>query len=304
MAQLAPWAAQQGRQSSPSPGFHLPSDVSDSGDDDNTPLPFPAALPRSDFLVPDFQPAAYLSALPHRHQTLEDLRSDLRDRSSTISAELLELVNSNYTAFLSLGSELKGGEEKTESVKVSLLGFRRAVEEVKTKVAQRRDETSDLNNELREVRLNIENGRKMLELSDRLSALEEMLSVDSLPEDAKREWDSESDQDDYEDSADGSGSEGHSEGLMGSSPARLFQSARDCHEIVVLRNQLDAQQPFVIKIDARVTKCRNTLLLDLGTAMKEALKAGDKGKDRVLKYLAIFRLLDAERDAVKLLRGK
>ncbi|TVY76555.1 hypothetical protein Focb16_v006520 [Fusarium oxysporum f. sp. cubense] len=105
--------------------------------DEDAPLPFPEALPRADFLAQDFQPAAYLSALPHRHQTLEDLRSDLRDRSAAISSELLELVNSNYTAFLSLGSELRGGDDKVEDVKVSLLGFRRAVEEVKTKLLRR-----------------------------------------------------------------------------------------------------------------------------------------------------------------------
>src|SRR5690348_6722364 len=81
------------------------SDLDDDDDDDpNSPLPFPAALARSDFLAPTFDAAAYLSALhtggpASRHQTLEDLRAELRDRSAAISAELLELVNANYTAF-------------------------------------------------------------------------------------------------------------------------------------------------------------------------------------------------------------
>lgn len=89
--------------------FNLASSSSSDSDNDDAPLPFPVALPRADFLAKDFRPAEYLSALPHRHQTLEDLRAELRERSAAISAELLELVNGNYTAFLSLGNELKGG---------------------------------------------------------------------------------------------------------------------------------------------------------------------------------------------------
>ncbi|KAF5578107.1 conserved oligomeric golgi complex subunit 2 [Fusarium pseudoanthophilum] len=256
--------------------------------DEDAPLPFPEALPRADFLAPDFQPAAYLSALPHRHQTLEDLRSDLRDRSAAISSELLELVNSNYTAFLSLGSELRGGDDKVEDVKVSLLGFRRAVEEVKTKVTERKEETNALNGELRGVRSAIEKGRKMIELSERLSSLEERLSLDSLPN--NEDWDEESEEEDEDDN-------------YGSSPTRLLVSAQECSRITKLLESLDPNAPFVIKMEERLTRCRNTLLLDLDNALKEAKKAGLKGQDRVLKCLAIYRVLDAQSEAVKALRG-
>ncbi|POR31052.1 Conserved oligomeric Golgi complex subunit 2 [Tolypocladium paradoxum] len=294
---MAHFASHQRPTSSTSAVFNLPS--SDSSDtDDDAPLPFPAALPRSDFLKPDFQPAAYLSALPHRHQTLEDLRSDLRDRSSAISAELLELVNSNYTAFLSLGSELRGGDEKVGDVKVALLGFRRAVDEVKTKVVKRREETQALSNQLRDVRSSIEQGRKMIELSDRLSALEERLAVDSLPADSEQEWDSDQG-DENEDDEDE-----HTEGLLGSPPAKLLQSARDCSQITTLAGSLDQTQPFVVKMEARLMSCRNTLLLDLGNALKEARGAGSRGHGRVLRYLEIYRVLEAQEDAVKALRNK
>ncbi|KAH7177358.1 oligomeric golgi complex component, COG2-domain-containing protein [Fusarium sp. MPI-SDFR-AT-0072] len=256
--------------------------------DEDAPLPFPEALPRTDFLAQNFQPAAYLSALPHRHQTLEDLRSDLRDRSAAISSELLELVNSNYTAFLSLGSELRGGDDKVEDVKVSLLGFRRAVEEVKTKVTERKEETNALNGELRGVRSAIEKGRKMIELSERLASLEERLSLDSLLN--NEDWDEESEEEDEDDN-------------YGSSPTRLLASAQECSRITKLLESLDPDAPFVIKMEERLTRCRNTLLLDLGNALKEAKKAGVKGQDRVLKCLAIYRVLDAQSEAVKALRG-
>ncbi|KAM0398867.1 hypothetical protein ACHAPZ_006758 [Fusarium culmorum] len=268
--------------------FTLSSSDSSSSVDDDAPLPFPKALPRADFLAEDFQPAAYLSALPHRHQTLEDLRSDLRDRSAAISSELLELVNSNYTAFLSLGSELRGGDDKVENAKVSLLGFRRAVEEVKTKVTERREETDTLNGELRGVRSAIEKGRKMIELSERLASLEERLSLDSLP--ADDDWDEDSEDEGEDDN-------------YGSSAAKLLTSAQECSRITKLLEPMDPDTPYVIKMEERLTRCRNTLLLDLGNALKEAKKAGVKGQDRVLKCLAIYRVLGAQSEAVKALRG-
>ena len=290
--------------------FTLSSSSSSSpsdDEDDNIPLPFPAALPRSDFLAADFQPAEYLSALPNRHQTLEDLRSDLRDRSDTISAELLELVNSNYTAFLSLGDELRGGDEKTETVKVALLGFQRAIDEVKGKVTGRKEEMVKLGGELREVREEVEKGRSMLEVSQRLTALEERLAVDSLQNQAddKNDWSlSDEDEDGEEEEQDGDEKTSASHtAWIGSSPAKLIMSAKQCKQIELLKERLDEGHPFVIKLSERLARCRHTLLLDLGTALREAKLAGPNGKDRVWRYLKIYRLLDAQDEAVKALRG-
>ncbi|KAK3185672.1 hypothetical protein K4F52_005537 [Lecanicillium sp. MT-2017a] len=283
------------RQPSSSSAFNFAS--SDSSDlEDDTPLPFPAALPRSDFLAPDFNPAEYLSALPHRHQTLEDLRSDLRDRSAAISAELLELVNSNSNAFLSLGTDLRGGGDKVEDVKVALLGFRRAVEEVKAKVSAKSAESELLTDELRNVRSDIEVGRKMIEASERMASLEETLALDSLPSkagDLDLNTDDEADEEEEE-----------SDGLIGSPPAKLLASARDYRQIETLLSSLDRDIPLVVKLEARLTKCRNTLLLDLHNALKESRKAGAKGQERTLKYLAIFRMLDAQGEAIKALKSK
>ncbi|GJC87722.1 hypothetical protein ColLi_10560 [Colletotrichum liriopes] len=261
--------------------FHLPSSSSSSAggdyDDDDAPLPFPAALPRSDFLAPDFHPANYLSALPHRHQTLDDLKAELRDRSAAISAELLELVNGNYTAFLSLGNELRGGDERVENVHVAMLGFRRAVEEIKGRVRTRGEEVQGLSGELREVRKGIEAGRKMLELDERVAALEERLALASLP--GKASQDEEDDDWDTDDRTE----EDEEENDAGDAIGREVQ--------------------FVVKTEARMTRCRNTILLDLGTAMKEARKAGSKGQARVVRYLGLYGLLDAQAEAIKALKS-
>ncbi|KAJ9130992.1 hypothetical protein NKR19_g9665, partial [Coniochaeta hoffmannii] len=120
----------------------------DSEPDSDAPLPFPTALPRRDFLAPDFDAATYLSDLhaggpsAARHQSLSDLRTELRERSAAISAELLELVNGHYASFLGLGDELRGGGERVGDVRVALLGFRRQVEEVRRAVGERRGEVA------------------------------------------------------------------------------------------------------------------------------------------------------------------
>ncbi|EHK97347.1 putative Conserved oligomeric Golgi complex subunit 2 [Glarea lozoyensis 74030] len=149
-----------------------------SDDEDN--LPYPEALPRSDFLIPNFDAPTYLSTLSNRHQTLEDLRTDLRERSQALSKELLDLVNTNYEQFLSLGSDLLGGEEKVEDVRVGLLGFKRGVEEVKGRVGERRVEVEGLLKEKRGVSGEIAAGRRLLEVDARLEELEERLMVSSL----------------------------------------------------------------------------------------------------------------------------
>lgn len=297
MANLVASPSSRRPPSSTSAVFSLPSSDSSDAGDDNTPLPFPAALPRSDFLVRGFQPVAYLSALPHRHQTLEDLRSDLRERSAAISAELLELVNSNYTAFLSLGNELRGGDDKVEDVKVSLLGFRRAVDEVKGKVSKRQDETQTLNDELHDVRSSIEQGRNMIEISERLSSLEERLALESMPAgNGGVDWDlDESDVDDEE--------EDEAHGRLGNAPTKLAASAREWSGITTMTADLDQNHPFVIRLEERLTRSRNTLLLDLGHALKEARAAGGQGQDNVMLYLGIYRTLDAQDEAVRVLRG-
>ncbi|KAI1469628.1 oligomeric golgi complex component, COG2-domain-containing protein [Daldinia caldariorum] len=271
--------------------FALVSSSESSDNEDDAPLPFPTALPRSDFLAPDFDPAEYLSSLANRHQTLEDLRSDLRERSAAISTELLELVNANYTSFLSLGDELKGGEEKVEDVRVALLGFRRAVEEIKGRVRERGTEVASLNRDLSGVRSEIETGRKMLELDERLSVLEGRLAVGSTGPDSD-----DSDEDDGND-------ENELEGAVGNSTAKLTRLANEYTVVDELANDIGRDTPFVRKAEERLTRCRNTILLDLGTALKEATKAGTRGQAKLLKLMGIYSRLDAQLEAVKVLKS-
>lgn len=316
MAQLGLPSASS-RPTSSYSNFNFPSSSSSSSrednDDNNDALPFPAALSRRDFLAPDFDPAAYLSALhtggpASRHQTLEDLRAELRERSNAISAELLELVNSNYTAFLSLGDELKGGEERVEDVRVALLGFSRAVEEVQSRVRERRVEVGALNGELQDVKGAVEVGRQMLELDARVAGLETRLAVGGMGQAKKdtdgdsEDWDNDivgSEDDDGDEEDEDNGIE-----FVGTSPFKLAALAQEYVQVEGLADRIGRNVPLVKKLEDRISRCRTTILLDLSTALRAARKAGGVGQGRVMKLLAIYRLLDAQADAVKVLKEK
>ncbi|RYP07635.1 hypothetical protein DL764_002372 [Monosporascus ibericus] len=300
MTQTTPFPAGR-RARGNSRTFALPSSSSSDTEEDDAPLPFPAALPRSDFLAPTFDAASYLSSLvagAHRHQTLEDLRADLRERSSAIGAELLELVNANYAAFLGLGSGLRGGGDRVEDVRVALLGFRRAVEEVRGRVGERGREVAALNGELAGVRREIETGRKMLELGERLEALEARLAVGGATVGAG--GDEESDEDEEEEDED---EHEHVEGMVGSSAPKLARLARDYVAVDELADAIGRDAPFVRKMEERMMRCRNTILLDLGPALKGARKAGAAGQGKLLKLMGIYALMDAQAEAVKTLKS-
>ncbi|KAK3110225.1 hypothetical protein LTR53_015689, partial [Teratosphaeriaceae sp. CCFEE 6253] len=148
-----------------------------SSDDDEDTLPYPTELPRSAFLVPDFDPQTYLSSLRNRHQTLEDLRADLRQRSQLLNQEMLDLVNGNYEEFLTLGADLRGGEEKVDGVRVGVMGFRREVEGVRKHVGERQEKMGGLMQEKQEVQRDVGVGRALLEVESRIGEMEATLGI-------------------------------------------------------------------------------------------------------------------------------
>jgi hypothetical protein len=280
--------------------FYFGGGSESHSDDDEDNLPYPKALPRSDFLSKDFDAPTYLSTLADRHQTLEDLRTDLRERSHALSQELLDLVNTNYEQFLSLGSDLKGGEEKVEGVRVGLLGFKRGVEDVRAKVRERKDEVETLLLEKKGVGKDIAFGRKLIELDARLEDLEDRLMVSSLGRGANGvEEDTWNDSEDEEDDEDELTADGV---IGGTSTRKLRQLVLDYQHIDYLRQSIGTEHPFVIAQDSRITRVRNTIMLDLNAATKQAAAMGEDGKTPLVKMLNIYREFGAGAEAGKLLR--
>ncbi|MCJ1370023.1 hypothetical protein MMC20_001235 [Loxospora ochrophaea] len=273
------------------------SDSSGSDLEEDT-LPYPKPLTRSAFLVPDFDPTSFLSSLHNRHQTLEDLRSELRTRSQELNKELLDLVNSNYQDFLSLGSSLQGGEEKVEEVRVGLLGFKRDVEGLKEKVDDRRKEVDQLVEEKRRVRKEIQRGRGLLEVDQRLEELEEGLLLKLKGATTRRETDT----DDIEisESEEDSGNEA---AKNSTSISRLQRRVIQFVYTRKLADKIGSDQPFIAKQEERLSRVRNTLLLDIGSAFKQ-ISTNEHARGTTLKILNIYRELGEPDEALRILKDR
>ncbi|KAF2702982.1 hypothetical protein K504DRAFT_539191 [Pleomassaria siparia CBS 279.74] len=277
------------------------TDTDDDEDDDDDNLPYPLPLQRNDFLAPDFSPSTYLSTLHNRHQTLEDLRSELRSRSQLLSKELLDLVNANYADFLGLGRSLKNGDERVEEVRVGLLGFRKEVEIVRGKVEGKVDEVEEALEERRDIRKGIVLGRKLVEFEGRLKVLEDQLMVEMAgkKEGEDEDGDTEDEEDDDEDDEDEDEDE---DGSFGVSIAKLRRHVQQWGLIQEIEKGV-GEHPFIAAQAPRMTKVRNTLLLDLSTALKQARSAGTSGTDRIMKIMLIYANMGESAEAVKVLKS-
>ncbi|KAI9822521.1 MAG: hypothetical protein M1827_000240 [Pycnora praestabilis] len=275
-------------------GSESSSDVSDNEDN----LPYPIPLPRSSFLTLDFSPTTYLSSLRNRHQTLEDLRSELRSRSQLLSKELLDLVNTNYQDFLSLGGSLKGGEEKVEEVRVGLLGFKRDVEGIKRKVEERRKEVEGLMGERACVRREIRLGRALCDFASRLEELEGRLMVDSDTKNGAREYDIERDFLSESDVSDDATGATYETGSASMSSKRLQRLVQNYLLIKHVRIGIGPEHPFIMAQDSRMERLRNTLLLDLGTALKQAKSRDEEDTVALMRVLGIYREMGECREAI------
>lgn len=275
-------------------------------DDDTSGLPFPEPLSRTSFLSPDFNPAAYLSSLTNRHQSLEDLRQELRDLDQLLSRELLDLVNENYQDFLSLGTALQGGEEKVEQVRVGLLAFQRDVQSIRDKVEARQTEVEELLNEKKRLRANANIGHALLDFADRVEELEKRLMIgEQSPQGIPTE--SSDTESDFLESEDEDEDETEDE-ERGENTAPLVSLKRLEHHLqkyvylTRLSSRIGDEHPFLLAQQQRMSKIRSALLLDLKKALEQAKQAGDKRDTKTLAVLRLYKLMGEDTSAVSALK--
>lgn len=279
-----------------------------SSTESDSELPYPAPISRADFLNPDFSAFAYLSTLRNRHQTLEDLRSELRARSSLLSKELLDLVNAEYEDFVLLGTSLAGGEEKLEEVRLGLMGFRRDLEGIRAKVVAEEKEITQLLDERKRVRKEIQLGRDLLALDAALTELEDRLSVDPeskqsrLLGNGQREERLMVEADDYSSEDHDLDTEGEDAGVDGSalSLKKLNHHVTQYQLVKKLAKRVHDEHPFVIALRPRIMQVKNTLLLDLGSVFRQNQRPSP---DHIMALLGLYRQMDEAKEAVHLLKS-
>ena len=284
--------------------------------DSDTPLPFPAPLNRTAFLDPAFNAASYLStATNFRFQSLEDLQSELRELLQNLHRDLLDLVNDNYTDFLSLGERLKGGEEQIEEIRVGLLGFRGDVSGVRSAVAGRAEGVRELLQEKRTLREELVVGRRLLEVEERLGGLESRLGMatgatggpdarysQADEEDEQigdfRDWDESWLRDDTfddldsmpsgDEDGDGDADDGAKQGDVKTQrdiPRRLARNLENLKIIQLLSGRCAGDDgkahPFILAQRDRISQTKDVLRRDLEAAIRSQ---GDvKAKQRVIR---------------------
>ena len=205
-------------------------------------------------------------------------------------------MNNNYQDFLSLGGSLKGGEEKIDEVTVGLLGFRREVDGLKKKVEDRRKEVESLINERRKIRKEVQLGRSLLEIDEKLEELEEKLMLVSMgansPDNKDEPFDISETEEESEDEEDAS--------VL--SVSKLQRRVQQYIYIKRLMEKVGAEHPFLIKQEERLSRLRQTLMLDLSNILTRKGNSDDYGKVEILKAAALYRDMDESDEAIKVLR--
>lgn len=234
------------------------------------------------------------------------MRQELRSLEHLLNKELLDLVNENYQDFLSLGTALRGGEEKVEGVKVGLLSFQRDVQSIREKIDTRRREVEALLNEKRRLRSHADIGKELLDYADRVDELEHRLMIADKA--SRRDTTTEDDESDTDSDLYGSGSdESDDEELEdGTAPVSLKRLERHVQKYVFLTSiskRVGEQHPFLLAQQPRVAKVKSTVLLDLKTALEQANRAGNKRDARTMAVLRLYDLMGEDVSAVAALKN-
>ena len=218
-------------------------------------------------MTPEFDAADFLSNLSTRFQTLEDLQTELQELSQSLNKELVDLVNDNYQDFLTLGETLRGGDEKVEDIRVGLLGFQRDIAGLKAKLDIRREEVRTLLAEKRNTMNEIEKGRVLLEIAERLGDLEAQLGLAQTSNGVTNGTRS----DDPEDTM-SSDSDDDTDDDAGVST----RTKRRVEKYLILRllmGKYDPEHPFLKSQQDRIDQVKATMLLDLDALNKQATSA-------------------------------
>ena len=172
-----------------------------------------------------------------------------------------------------MGGSLKGGEDRVEEIRLALLGFRRDVGSMRSKLEGRRAEVAGLIRQRQKLRREIQVGRTLLAIDEGLQTLEESLMLERN----SNEPSVASDEDD------------ENGGEPDDDPV-ISKLARCTEQHAAIRQTLRGireDHPLRAEMNLRLVKIREALLLDLTNIMKQ-MKDGKLNVDGLLD-LAMLR---------------
>lgn len=275
------YASPSPTSSTPRPRSPSLTSLSDNNDDDDdfSSLPFPAPLSRDAFTAPGpFDPHAFLRTLHNRHQTLEDLRAELRQRSRAIEEELVELVNRDYGDFIGLGMALEGGEGRVEDLRVGVLGFRRKVEGLRGELVAGVGEVEAGIREAEGVGREKETVARLIAVGKKIDELEGVLGIGG---EEKKNW--------------------YGEGFEGSERERLRELAGGWAFLKHLEEGVK-EHPFIAAQKGRMENVREKILQELTAELKKTKAAEKRDGEWILGLLSLFEKMGERSRALKVVK--
>ncbi|KAK9494601.1 oligomeric golgi complex component, COG2-domain-containing protein [Lipomyces doorenjongii] len=201
-------------------------------------LPYPKPIQRSSFSTPvNFDPDAFLVS-QHRYQRLEDLHAQLTNWSSLLQKELVELINRDYADFVGLGKSVSGGSGKVGDMKLVVIGFRREVEGISSRLNGVIQEMDELLQKKRAIREQENLGRSLISYAQGLQELEIALHIGTSPVTNSAEI----------------------EDTYPSLVSKLKSLTAHYHSVRRILNKLPKDHPYVVAQDSRLGKIRTELI--------------------------------------------
>ena len=191
---------------------------------------------------------------------------------------------------------MKGGDEKVEEVRLGLLGFRREVEGLQDKVDGRRKEVEELVEARKSISESVQVGRRLLETERKIRELEGRLLIASTGP-GKAEVNEEDMV--LSESEEESDEEPESNGI---GIPRLRRHMEQYMYIKGLIERTGPDYPFLVKQEERVLRLKQTVVLDLNSALKQAVAGNEDMRGDLLKLLGIYKQMGEASEAMQILK--
>lgn len=181
-------------------------------------------------------------------------------------------------------------------MRLGLLGFRREVEGLRSKVDGRRKEVEELVEERKRIRASIQMGRRLLEIERQIGDLEGRLMLTST---GPRQAEVNDEGVVLSESEEESNEETESDGI---GVLRLRRHMEQYMYIKGLVERTGPGHPFLVKQEERVLRLKQTVLLDLNSALKQAVAGGEDMRADLLKLLMLYRQMGEASEALQVLK--
>jgi hypothetical protein len=193
---------------------------------------------------------------------------------------------------------------------VGLLGFQRDVRGIKDQLDKKLEDIKQLLGEKKRIRSSIALGHQLLDLAERIEDLECSLVITerkSTTEDHVNDSDSGAPHALFEGESDDSDDESLGDDTDGSaaivSLRRLERHVQQYLYIKMITSHVGERHPFVVTLEERISNIKATLLLDLKTALNQAVHSSRNKERRILTVMRLYDLIGENADALSALRA-